>query len=55
MKARKLKTINGICPMLVNKIVPENYLMGGIHLCIEANFLTIFILSKTPGLSEINT
>jgi len=41
--------------MLVIKVVPENYLIRGINLRIEANFLTMFILAETPGLSEINT
>lgn len=33
----------------------ENNLIGGIHLRIEANLLSIFIGAKTPWLSKIYT
>ena len=39
----------------VNKVVSEKYLMGSIHLSVEANLLTIFIDAETPRLSKVNT
>lgn len=48
----KYKAIRG---SYYRELSSETYLIGSINLCIEANLLTMFSNTITPGLSKINT